>query len=133
MFNDLLRKFFGKSSDDSKNVAKKRLQFALIYDKLEVSDDLLKQLHRDMVEVISRYFEIDQDGFSLDIRRSDELSALVVNTPILSARRPSASAVEASGFDDDSDDDIPENPPRNPPQTPKDDSKINEVNDEEIF
>jgi cell division topological specificity factor len=39
-----------------------------------------------MVEVISRYFEIDQEAFKLDIRRSDDLSALVVNTPILSAK-----------------------------------------------
>jgi cell division topological specificity factor len=38
------------------------------------------------VEVISRYFEIDHDAFKLDIHRSDDLSALVVNTPIISAK-----------------------------------------------
>lgn len=87
MFNGLFRKFSGKNKD-SKEVAKKRLKFALIYDKLEVSDDIIKNLHRDIVEVISQYFEIDQEALKLDIRRSSEdLSALVVNTPILSARR----------------------------------------------
>lgn len=85
MFNGLLRKFFGGS--DSKDVAKKRLKFALIYDKLEVSDDILSDLHRDIVEVISRYFIIDKQALKLDIQRSEDLSALVVNTPILSARR----------------------------------------------
>jgi cell division topological specificity factor len=40
-----------------------------------------------MVEVISRYFEIDKDAFKIDIRRTDDqLSALVVNTPILKAK-----------------------------------------------
>ncbi len=85
MLNALFRKVIGKN--ESKEVAKKRLKFALIYDKLEVSEDILADLHRDIVEVISRYFEIDHDSLKLDIRRSDELSALVVNTPILSAKR----------------------------------------------
>ena len=85
MFNDLLGKFLGKSG--SKETAKKRLKFALIYDKLEISDDLLNDLQRDIVEVISRYFEIDASAIKLDIKRSDDLSALVLNTPILSAKR----------------------------------------------
>jgi cell division topological specificity factor len=86
MFNDFFGKFFGKSGN-SKETAKKRLKFALVYDKLEISDDLLSDLQRDMVEVISRYFEIDTTAMKLDIKRSDDLSALVFNTPILSAKR----------------------------------------------
>ncbi len=84
MLNSFLRKVLGKS--DSKDVAKKRLKFALIYDKLEVSDETLENLHREIIEVISRYFEIDKEAFKLDIHRSDDLSALVVNTPIISAK-----------------------------------------------
>lgn len=84
MINRWLKKITGK--DNSKDVAKKRLKFALIYDKLEVSDDMLKNLQQDMVEVISRYFEIDKDALTLDIRQTDDLSALVFNTPILSAK-----------------------------------------------
>jgi cell division topological specificity factor len=86
MFNGLFRKMMGKK-DESKEIAKKRLKITLIYDKLEVSDDILSSLHQDMVEVISRYFEIDKDAFKIDIRRTDDqLSALVVNTPILKAK-----------------------------------------------
>ncbi|MCG6880392.1 MAG: cell division topological specificity factor MinE [Deltaproteobacteria bacterium] len=85
MFNDFFSKFFGRQG--SKDTAKKRLKFALVYDKLEISDDLLNDLQRDVVEVISKYFEIDTTAMKLDIKRSDELSALVLNTPILSAKR----------------------------------------------
>ncbi len=85
MFNDFLGKFFGRQG--SKETAKKRLKFALVYDKLEISDDLLNDLQRDVVEVISKYFEIDTSAIKLDIKRSDDLSALVLNTPILSAKR----------------------------------------------
>jgi len=85
MFSGLINKIFGKGG--SKDAAKKRLQFALVYDKLEVSDDIMSNLQRDIVEVISRYFEIDKASIKLDIQRSEDLSALVVNTPILSAKR----------------------------------------------
>ncbi|MDM8525819.1 cell division topological specificity factor MinE [Desulfococcaceae bacterium HSG8] len=88
MFNGLFRKVRGNKTG-SGEIAKQRLKFALIYDKLEISDDTLRNLHRDMVEVISRYFEIDQAAFRLDIHRSDDFSSLVVNTPILSAKRGS--------------------------------------------
>ena len=86
MLNGFFRKVMGGDKTDSKEVAKKRLKFALIYDKLEVSDDILTSLHRDIVEVISRYFEIDKEAVKLDINRSEDLSALIVNTPIKSAK-----------------------------------------------
>lgn len=85
MLNALLRKYFGKTT--SKEIAKKRLKLALIYDKTEVSDDILSDLQRDIMDVISRYFIIDKSGIKLDIQRSDDLSALVFNSPILSAKR----------------------------------------------
>ena len=95
-FNSLIKKLLNKS-DNSRNVAKKRLQFALVYDKLEVRDDILEDLQRDLVDVISRYFEIDRDSLSLDIERSEGSSALILNTPIVSAKhRKSDSYREAA-------------------------------------
>lgn len=98
MFNDILRKLLGRENG-SKNTAKKRLQFALVYDKLEVSDDILRNLQNDIVEVISKYFEIDKEALKLDIRKADDLSALVVNTPILSAKRRENRSPEKSDAD----------------------------------
>jgi cell division topological specificity factor len=90
MLNGFFDKFFGKNN--SKSVAKKRLQFALIYDQMEVSEEVLSDLQRDVIAVISRYFEIDEGELKLDIKRDKDVSALVVNTPILRAmrRRPGA-------------------------------------------
>jgi cell division topological specificity factor len=84
MLNGLLRKYFGKNT--SKDIAKKRLKLALIYDKMEVSDDILLNLQADIVNVISRYFVIDKETLKLDIQQSDDLSALVFNTPIIRAK-----------------------------------------------
>jgi len=82
-FNTLLKKLMKKG--DSKDIAKQRLKFALMTDKLEIKTDTLGNLQRDLVEVISRYFEIDKEAVNIDIQRSEESSALIFNTPILSA------------------------------------------------
>ncbi|MDL2321370.1 cell division topological specificity factor MinE [Desulfosarcina sp. OttesenSCG-928-B08] len=85
MLNGFMKKWFSK--ENSKDSAKKRLQFALVYDRLEVSDDALKEMQQEIVAVISRYFVIDTSQFKLDITRKDnDLSALIFNTPIISAK-----------------------------------------------
>lgn len=84
MLNDFMKKFFRKNG--SRATAKRRLQFALVYDRMEVSDDSLKDLQNEIVTVISRYFVIDRDKLKLDITRENDLSALMFNTPIISAK-----------------------------------------------
>ena len=85
MIEGLFKKLFAK--EKSKDAAKKRLKLALVYDKLEVSDDLISNLQKDIVDVISKYFVIDKEAIKLDIKRSDQYSSLVLNTPILSTKR----------------------------------------------
>jgi cell division topological specificity factor len=85
MLNAVMKKLFFKSH--SKEEAKKRLQFALVYDRLEVSDDLLGKMQNEIVDVISKYFVIDRKQLKLDITRHNDLSALVLNTPIMSTKR----------------------------------------------
>jgi len=86
MLNDLIKRLTGRKVK-SKDIAKKRLQFALVYDKLEVTDDILNDLQNDIIDVISKYFKIDREGLNLDIERGEDQSALVFNTPIIAARR----------------------------------------------
>jgi len=88
MLSGLLRRFTGQKN--SKDEAKKRLQFSLIYDKLEVNDTTLTNLQKDIVGVISKYFEIDKHALELKVKRDDNVSALVFNTPILQVKRKRA-------------------------------------------
>lgn len=89
MFSELIRRFTGQQA--SKDTAKKRLQFSLIYDKLEVNDTTLTDLQKDIVAVISKYFEIDKSALELKLKREEDVSALVFNTPILQVKRKQAS------------------------------------------
>ena len=88
MLQDFLRRFTNRkrSSDE----AKKRLQFSLVYDKLEVNDTTLTDLQTDIVDVISKYFEIDKDALELKVKNDKDVSALVFNTPILHVKRKRA-------------------------------------------
>jgi len=88
MLSGLLKRFTGQKK--SKDTAKKRLQFSLIYDKLDLNDSTLTDLQRDIVEVISNYFEIDKEALELKVKRDDDVSALVFNTPILHVKRKRA-------------------------------------------
>ncbi len=88
MLSGLLKRFGNSSS--SRDAAKKRLQFSLICDKLEVNNTTLNQLQKDIVNVISRYFEIDRNALELDVKREGDISALVFNTPILQVKRKKA-------------------------------------------
>lgn len=89
MLSSLLQKMMGKGGEprSSSSVARKRLKLALVCDSLDVSDEVLRNLREDLLDVITTYFEIDRREFSLDIDRTDDYSALVINTPILSALR----------------------------------------------
>ena len=88
MLQEFLKRFSGqkRSSDE----AKKRLQFSLVCDKLEVNDTTLTDLQRDIVDVISKYFEIDKDALELKVKSDKNVSALVFNTPILHVKRKQA-------------------------------------------
>ena len=88
MLNKLLQRLTGHTP--SRDAAKKRLRFALVYDKLEVNDNTLESLQQDIVEVISKYFEIDKSSLQLEVQRDDDVSALVFNTPILHVKRSRA-------------------------------------------
>ena len=87
MLSNLLQKMMGKGETRSSDVARKRLKLALVCDSLEVSDEVLNNLREDLLDVISTYFEIDRKEFTLDIDKTDDYSALVMNTTILSALR----------------------------------------------
>jgi cell division topological specificity factor len=67
-------------------IAKSRLQVVLVHDRAGVSPKVLEHFRRDLVGVISRYFEIDQTALEIDVRAVEDYHALVVNTPIIRAK-----------------------------------------------
>ncbi len=78
---------FGKKK--SSQVAKDRLKLVLIYDRAGTTknDDMIEMMKRDIMQVISKYVEIDEQEFEMDFRnvQNEEegiSSQLVANIPI---------------------------------------------------
>lgn len=81
-----LRKLFGLDIG-SKKTAKERLRLVLIHDRATVSQQTIEAMKRDLIEVISRYLEIDTDELEFKMESQDEKVALVANIPIIDGKK----------------------------------------------
>lgn len=82
MFSDLFDKFFNRNTDNSRNDVKQRLQLLLAHDRADITPQILEKIRREIVEVVSKYVEIDDEGLEFMLESDQRLSALVVNFPI---------------------------------------------------
>lgn len=81
-----LADFFKKKS--SGNVAKDRLKLVLVSDRANCSPEIMEQIKNDIINVISKYVEIDADGLDIKITQTESegnngsVPALYANIPI---------------------------------------------------
>lgn len=88
MFDDLAKRIWKRVNGHAGSgaVAKNRLQVVLVHDRAGISPKVLQRFREDLVGVISRYFEIDQQHLEIDVRQVDAHHALLVNTPIIRSK-----------------------------------------------
>jgi len=88
---DNIFKFFRKE-EKSKNLAKERLKLVLIHDKANVSPQFLEMVKGEIIKVIKKYMEIDEEALDIQLTKikSDEgdriVPQLVANIPILNVK-----------------------------------------------
>ena len=58
---------FKKKEDNSGKTAKNRLQLALQADRAGVSPDVMEQMKRDIIAVITKYIDIDTEGLDIKV------------------------------------------------------------------
>jgi cell division topological specificity factor len=84
--NELINRIFGKDDKTPKAIAKDRLRVVLVHDRAAVPAPVMEALRSDLIQTLSKYFEID-DTFSVALEDSDDAVALVANVPIRRARQ----------------------------------------------
>ncbi|HUY11108.1 MAG TPA: cell division topological specificity factor MinE [Candidatus Dormibacteraeota bacterium] len=89
---EFFKRLFGPS--DSGATAKQRLQLVLMTDHLALAPEMIDAMKRELVEVISRYVEVDREKVEVDFERHDHALAMMANVPILGVARPSERAPE---------------------------------------
>jgi cell division topological specificity factor len=80
--SDIFKK---KSSSD---VAKDRLRLVLVSDRASCSPDLMERIRSDIIEVLSKYAEIDKDGIDINFTQMDTESGNGKTVPALYANIP---------------------------------------------
>ncbi|MBE3518874.1 MAG: cell division topological specificity factor MinE [Firmicutes bacterium] len=81
---------------NSGDVARERLRVVLMQDRISLAPHLMERMKEDLVDVISRYVDVDRGKIEVQWRRADGEPALVANIPVRSVKRSVASNDRAS-------------------------------------
>jgi cell division topological specificity factor len=83
MILDFLEKLFSGSAErNSRQEVKNRLKLVLAHDRAAIEPDMLEAMRREILEVVSRYVELDAEEMELSLDSSDRMTILVANLPI---------------------------------------------------
>lgn len=93
MILDLLERLFswGNSAKSGED-AKRRLKFVIAHDRAGLTPEILELMRRDILEVVSRYVDIDPEAMEFSIESDRQMTALIANLPIRQFKRQTGAA-----------------------------------------
>jgi len=84
--NNLLDRVLGKDRRTA-HQAKERLKLVLIHDRTDLTPSRMEKLKDELIEVISRYVDIDASAVSIDMTQDGREQRLLADIPLRSAIR----------------------------------------------
>ena len=82
---DFFNKLFGRQASGA--TAKERLRLVLMSDHLSLAPEMVESMKRDLIEVISRYVQVDRAKIDVHFENQDNALAMLANIPITGVNR----------------------------------------------
>lgn len=76
-----------KGHEKSSRQAKNRLQLVIAHDRAEINPEIVNKMRQEILEVVSRYLDIDVSETEFSITSNDRITALTANLPIKKVKR----------------------------------------------
>ena len=95
MVLEFIEQLFSRSPKSSRSTAKDRLKFVLAYDRAQLSPDTLESMCEEIMDVLSKYVELDREGFEFNLASESGTTALIANFPIRRVKSPAAIAEDS--------------------------------------
>lgn len=72
--------------ESSKDVARNRLRVVLMQDRTNLTPELLERMRKELIELLSKYVEMDKEALELNLEQEGDQMALMLSIPVLRAR-----------------------------------------------
>ena len=86
MIIELLERLFGRDQNTSRTKVKQRLKFILAHDRAAISPQIFEQMRREIMQVVSKYVELEEENIEINLESDRDLTAVIANLPIRSIR-----------------------------------------------
>lgn len=91
LFTDIYNKvmgFFRRTDEEetAKDTACNRLRVVLMQDRTNLNPQLLERMRKELVELLSKYVEMDKEALELNFEQEGDQMALMLSIPVLRAK-----------------------------------------------
>src|SRR5215207_7572208 len=116
---EFLDRILGRApAKKSGSMAKERLQFILVHDRINLPPERMEAMKKEILEVIAKYVSVDNENVEIALQKRERSSLLVAEIPFLKTlegvefegSNDKPASVSAISPDDDDDDEVAEAP-----------------------